>query len=143
MTIIPQPAGHSAPLRHRDPGRWWARAFGGMFLAGAAAHIILVTARPSSYGSFADGSWWPFITHAWRSVLLPNVHYLIPLLVVFEAATVPRQLLPAQGRHLRRAWDLRLAARGAHPMADRKRKRPRQWSKPLPNRSQLRRKELA
>ena len=37
-------------------------------------------------GSFADGSWWPFITHAWRSVLVPNVHYLIPPLAAYEAA---------------------------------------------------------
>lgn len=87
MTITQRPAGRSAPLRHRDPARWWARTFGGLFLAGAVTHIILVTTRPGSYGSFADGSWWPFITHAWRSVLLPGVHYLIPLLVVFEAAT--------------------------------------------------------
>jgi hypothetical protein len=85
MTITRQSPARSAPLRHRDPGRWWARAFGGMFLGGAATHIILVTASPGSYASFADGSWWPFIAHAWRSVLVPGVYYLIPLLVVFEA----------------------------------------------------------
>jgi hypothetical protein len=86
MNVTQRPAVRSSPLRRRDPNRWWARAFGGLFLAGTATHIILLTARPSSYGSFADGSWWPFIAHAWRSVLVPNVHYLIPLLVLFEAA---------------------------------------------------------
>jgi hypothetical protein len=86
MSITQQSAERSSPPRRGDPNRWWARAFGGMFLAGAATHIILVTTRPSSYGSFADGSWWPLIAHAWRSVLLPNVHSLIPLLVLFEAA---------------------------------------------------------
>ena len=86
MNVTQRPPVRSSPLRRRDPNRWWARAFGGMFLAGAATHIILLTTRPSSYDSFADGSWWPFIAHAWRSVLVPNVHYLIPLLVLFEAA---------------------------------------------------------
>lgn len=86
MSITQWAASRSSPPRRSDPDRWWARAFGGMFLAGAATHIIFVTTRPSSYGSFADGSWWPIITHAWRSVLLPNVYSLIPLLVLFEAA---------------------------------------------------------
>jgi hypothetical protein len=86
MNITQQAAGCSSRLRRSDPNRWWARVFGGMFLAGAATHVILVTTRPSSYGSFADGSWWPFIAHTWRSVLLPNVHVLIPLLVIYEAA---------------------------------------------------------
>jgi hypothetical protein len=84
--VSQQAADRSAPPRRCDPNRWWARAFGGMFLAGAATHIVLVSTRPSSYDSFADGSWWPFIAHAWRSVLVPDVHYLIPLLVAYEAA---------------------------------------------------------
>lgn len=86
MSITQQSGERSSPPRRGGPNRWWARAFGGMFLAGAATHLILVTTRPSSYGSFADRSWWPLIAHAWRSVLLPNVHLLIPLLVLFEAA---------------------------------------------------------
>jgi len=86
MSITQQSTDQPSPLRLVDPNRWWARAFGGLFLAGAATHIVLVTTRPSSYGSFADGSWWPLIAHAWRSVLLPNVHFLIPLLALFEAA---------------------------------------------------------
>ena len=73
-----------APSRRRVPNRWWANAFGGMFLAGAAAHIVLVATRPAAYNSFADGSWWPLVAHAWRSVLVPGVQYLIPLLIVFE-----------------------------------------------------------
>ena len=40
---------------------------------------------PHAYDSFADGSYWTFIGHAWRSGLVPNVHVLIPLLAVFEA----------------------------------------------------------
>ncbi|HEX7994648.1 MAG TPA: hypothetical protein VF506_12055 [Streptosporangiaceae bacterium] len=69
-----------------DPRRWWARAFGWIFLGSAVIHLILVSAAPSSYDSFADGSWLPFVRQAWRSVLVPNVGYLIPVLIAFEAA---------------------------------------------------------
>jgi hypothetical protein len=34
MTIIRQLPQDSSSLRRRDPNRWWAGAFGGMFLAG-------------------------------------------------------------------------------------------------------------
>lgn len=71
--------------RVRDPRRWWARAFGWIFLGSAVTHLILVSTAPSSYDSFADGSWLPFVRHAWRSVLLPNVGYLIAVLIAFEA----------------------------------------------------------
>ena len=57
-----------------------------MFLGSAVTHLILVSTAPSSYDSFADGSWLPFVRHAWRSVLVPNVGYLIPVLIAFEAA---------------------------------------------------------
>ncbi len=72
--------------RSRHPRRWWARVFGWIFLGSAVTHLILVSVAPGSYDSFADGSWWPFVTHAWRSVLVPNVGYLIPVLIGFEAA---------------------------------------------------------
>jgi hypothetical protein len=70
----------------RDANRWWARTFGGIFLASAVTHLILVTVTPHSYDSFANASWWPFVTHAWHSVLVPNVGYFIPALIAFEAA---------------------------------------------------------
>jgi hypothetical protein len=69
-----------------DPHRWWARAFGGIFLASAVTHTILVTVTPHSYDAFADGSWWPFVTHAWHSVFVPNTGYFIALLIAFEAS---------------------------------------------------------
>jgi hypothetical protein len=72
--------------RVRDPRRWWARAFGWIFLGSAVTHLILVSTAPSSYDSFADGSWLPFVRHEWRTVLVPNVGYLIPVLMAFEAA---------------------------------------------------------
>jgi succinate dehydrogenase hydrophobic anchor subunit len=70
----------------RDPDRWWARAFGGIFLASAAVHLVFVTVTPNAYDSFADGSWWPFVTHAWHSAFIPNFGFFIALLITFEAA---------------------------------------------------------
>jgi len=69
-----------------DPHRWWARVFGGIFLASAVTHLVLVTTAPHSYDSFADGSWWPFVRHAWHSFFVPNVGYFIAVLIAFEAA---------------------------------------------------------
>lgn len=67
-----------------DPAKWWARAFGGLFLAGGAVHVVLVSGWSHAYDSFADGSYWTFIRHAWRTALVPNVHVLIPFLAAFE-----------------------------------------------------------
>ncbi|HEX5191079.1 MAG TPA: hypothetical protein VFW16_16175 [Streptosporangiaceae bacterium] len=80
MTTIP------AQRAGGEPHRWWVRVFGGIFLASAVTHLVLVTAAPHSYDSFAKGSWWPFVTHAWHSVFVPNVGYFIALLIAFEAA---------------------------------------------------------
>ena len=68
-----------------DPTKWWARVFGGVFLLGSLVHVTLVTGFSHSYDSFADSSYWAFIEHAWRSILVPNVYFLIPLLAAFEA----------------------------------------------------------
>src|SRR5271169_4276550 len=72
------------PAGSRDRTKWWARVSGGLFLAGGAAHIVLVSGWSHTYDSFAAGSNWSFIGHAWRSALVPNVHVLIPLLAAFE-----------------------------------------------------------
>jgi hypothetical protein len=44
-----------------------------------------VTVAPHSYDNFANASWWPFVTHAWHSVFVPNVGSFIALLIAFEA----------------------------------------------------------
>lgn len=69
-----------------DPNRWWARSFGGMFVGGGLAHLLLLSLHSAAYDTFANASYWPFITHAWRSVLVPDVYYLVPLLATFELA---------------------------------------------------------
>jgi hypothetical protein len=47
---------------------------------------VLVNGWSHAYDSFADGSYWSFIGHTWRSALVPNVHVLIPMLAAFEIA---------------------------------------------------------
>jgi len=85
------PAPDQAPRRgHRfrsDPNRRWALGFGGLFLAGGVANLMLVLLVPHAYDNFADASYWPFVTHAWHSVVVPNVQSLITLLAVFELTT--------------------------------------------------------
>jgi hypothetical protein len=87
---IEEPApGTGAAHQHFEPPdrtKSWARTFGGLFLAGSAVHVALVSGWPHVYDSFADGSYCSFIEHAWRSALVPNVRVLIPLLAAFEAA---------------------------------------------------------
>ena len=99
----PTDAGRTPPGMDRSRpiarSRWWARAFGGVFLAGSVTHVVLVSVSSTSYDSFADSSYWPFITHAWRSVVVPNIYYLIPLLAVFEA-TVGILLLISSTRRI-------------------------------------------
>ena len=82
-----------------DRTKWWARCFGGLFLIGSAIHITLVSGWPHAYDSFADNGIWSFIGHAWRSALVPNAHFLIPLLAVFEA-TVGILILVRRTRRL-------------------------------------------
>jgi len=71
----------------RDPHRWWARVFGGIFLASALTHMVLVTVTPDSYAAFADGSPWSFVRHAWHSAFVPNTTFFITLLIAFEVST--------------------------------------------------------
>jgi hypothetical protein len=76
----------TSTVQSTDPHRWWARAFGGIFLASAVTHATLVMVTPHSYEAFANGSWWPFVRHAWHSVFVPNTAFFITLLIMFEAA---------------------------------------------------------
>ena len=89
--LVPRPAVGDAPIEVDarslpDPNRWWANAVGGMFIAGGLAHLLLLSLKSAAEDRFADASYGPFVTHTWRSVLVPNVYYLIPPLAVFEVA---------------------------------------------------------
>src|SRR5579863_8289376 len=69
----PTDAGGALPGIDRSRGvarcRWWAWAFGGVFLAGSVTHVVLLSVSSTSYDSFAASSYWPFIAHSWRSAV--------------------------------------------------------------------------
>ncbi len=62
------------------------RAAVGTLYIGAGALINSVyLAIGRSYAKFADTSYIPFVRHTWRSLVVPNVHVFIPLLIAYEA----------------------------------------------------------
>lgn len=90
-SVVPTASSSSGTPARREDGRtpedvnpWWPAGFGAVFLASGLAHLLLMSLNPAAYDNFADASWWPLVAHAWRSVLVPNVHYLIPVLAAFE-----------------------------------------------------------
>ena len=59
--------------------------FGGIYLLGATANIILVTINGSqSYIGFADTTFFPWYREAWMAVAAPNITLIVILLIAFE-----------------------------------------------------------
>ncbi len=73
---------------------WWSRramyvgrvAVATLFIAGGALFNTLTFATGGDYSDFPDGSYLPFVTDTWRSVVAPNQDIFIPLLIAFELA---------------------------------------------------------
>jgi hypothetical protein len=71
---------------------WWSRramyvgraAVATLFLVGGALFNTMNFATGGDYGEFADGSYLPFVTDTWRSLVAPNQDLFIPLLIAFE-----------------------------------------------------------
>ena len=81
MTVTTRHAADMQPARsHRGVTRWFA----GRYLSGSLIHLGLAAFRPTAYESFADGAYWPFIRHAWNSILVPNTRAVIVLLAAYE-----------------------------------------------------------
>lgn len=61
-------------------------ALGTLFVVGGALVHVINLATGSGYGTFADPShfWW--VSHAWRSVVVPTQELFISLLAAFELA---------------------------------------------------------
>jgi hypothetical protein len=78
LTASAEGVGRDIIVRPTDRNHRWTRAFGGMFVLGGLAHLLLLSLNSSAYDSFADNSYWPFITHTWHSVLVPHVVLLHP-----------------------------------------------------------------
>jgi hypothetical protein len=67
------------PCHVRRPGRRRHPVPGGR-----ALFNTLTFATGGDYADFADGSYLPFVTDTWRSVVTPNQALFIPLLLAFE-----------------------------------------------------------
>ena len=57
-----------------------------LFLAAGALVNAVFLVTGNDYAKFADGSYIPFVRDTWRSLVVPNHHFFISLLVAFEAA---------------------------------------------------------
>ena len=57
-----------------------------LFIAGGALFNTLTLATGGDYSGFADASYLSFVTDAWHSIVAPNQHIFISLLIAFELA---------------------------------------------------------
>jgi uncharacterized membrane protein len=60
-------------------------AVGILFIVGGALLHVINLATGSNYSGFADPAFFPWVTDAWESVVVPNPVLFIGLLAVFEA----------------------------------------------------------
>jgi hypothetical protein len=94
---------------------WWSRqamyvgrvAVATLFLVGGALFNTLTLATGGNYFDFADGSYLPFVTDTWRSLVAPHQYIFIPLLIAFEV--VVGVLMLTGGRRTQLALVLAIA----------------------------------
>jgi hypothetical protein len=72
--------------RHPNSLRTGRFGVGGLYLVGGAAVNTFFLLRGDDYATFADGSPISFVRHTWRTLVVPNHHAWISLLIAFEAA---------------------------------------------------------
>jgi hypothetical protein len=94
-------------LRHSSALRLGRRTTGVLYLAAGAAMNGWFLLRGDDYGEFADGAYLPFVRHTWETVVVPNHHWWIALLIVFEVALGVLAL--AGGRRTQAAYGLAIA----------------------------------
>lgn len=62
------------------------RAMAALYLGAGAGVNALMLGRGDDYATFADGSYLPFVRDTWRSLVAPNHHAFISVLIAFELA---------------------------------------------------------
>lgn len=78
------------------------RAVGGFYLVMGGINAGIVAADPETYRTFADGSFLPFVTRAWRDVVMGAPHLWFLLLAAGEVTL--GVLLLRGGRGARVGW---------------------------------------
>jgi hypothetical protein len=69
-----------------------------LWVAAGAGVNLVVLAGGSTYTGFASGSPVPFVRDTWESLVVPNHHFFIGLLIAFEAAVGLTVLRPGRPR---------------------------------------------
>jgi hypothetical protein len=78
-------------LLTRETSRVWDATrivLGGMYLLGAVAHIALSLLVPEIYPQFANQAVVGVYTDLWRSIVVPNLAILQPMVILFEFSLV-------------------------------------------------------
>jgi hypothetical protein len=78
------------------------RVVGGFYLVMGGINAGIVAADPTTYRTFADGSFWPFVTHAWHDVVMARPASWLLLLAAGEVTL--GLLLLRGGRAARAGW---------------------------------------
>ena len=82
-------------------------AFGALYLGAGAFVNAMFVVRGDDYETFADGAAIDFVRDTWRSLVVPNHHVFIWLLIAFEAAVGVLAL--TGGRRTQLAYALAIA----------------------------------
>lgn len=93
--------------RHPAALRTGRLGVGLLYLVGGAAMNALFLLRGDDYAKFADGAYIAFVRHTWRTVVVPNHHAWIALLIAFEVAVGVPALL--SGRRSQLAYTAAIA----------------------------------
>lgn len=78
------------------------RLVGGFYLVMGGVNLGITVADPETYRTFADGSFWPFVTRAWHDVVMAQPHLWFFLLAAGEV--VLGLLLLRGGPAARTGW---------------------------------------
>lgn len=85
---------------HPDALRAGRIGVGVLYLAGGAAVNALFLVLGEDYARFADGSAIAFVRHTWGTLVVPNHHAWIALLIVFELVVGVLALLGARATQI-------------------------------------------
>ena len=72
--------------RHPSALRTARLAVGALYIGAGAAVNALFLVRGDDYAKFAQTSYFAFVRHTWRDVVVPHHHVWIALLIAFELA---------------------------------------------------------
>ena len=93
-------SGHRGWTENRARGA--RRLVGGLYLVTGGINAGIVAADPQTYETFADGSFWSFVTRAWRDVVMDQPYFWFLMLAAGEV--VLGVLLLRGGRAARAGW---------------------------------------